>query len=188
MAPTILSFLGACISTLAALYIGWRNRQFNVRLARFENELGETMTARRICLTLGARALLIGERAGEIRRFLTVFDQLVEGDRLAEIDRRMSRFNAACDAFVEGWVELGSWRLGSVPLADGVDQLSNTLEIARLHMFLAAKDENHLLPTEALGDVERLAASIHGLCLRLADDLAFAPPLAIPKAARLDPV
>jgi hypothetical protein len=166
-----VALLAAAISTLAALYVGRRNREEGRHLAEFHNQLADAILRRQLCVTLGSRALLIGERAAEIRNAFASFEQLAPEDRKDEMRRRMDRLDLACDSFVESWVEAATWDLGIARLGLSVDELSNALEMVRLLALI--RDTNPARQSLALRDVDRIARSIHRLCAEIADGLAI---------------
>lgn len=164
------ALLAATISTLGALYVGRRGRWTSLHLAEFQKELADVVLWRQLCLTLGSRALLIGERAVELRNGAASLQQLPPKDRQGELRRRMDRFDLACDRFVESWVELAGWDLRPVRLGRLVDELSNALETARLLVLL---DEDIARQSLALREIDSVARSINGLCLETANSLVL---------------
>ncbi len=168
------AFLAATVSTLAALYVGRRNRGTSLRVAEFQKELAEVVQRRQLCLTLGSRALLVGERAAEVRSGAASFQQLSAAARQEETRRRMDRLDRACDGFVESWVEVAGWDLAPVRLGLLVDELSNALETARLLVVLDDVTQQSL----ALREVDRVARLINGLCFEMAKSLVM--PMANP--------
>lgn len=167
-----VALLAATISTLGALYVGRRGRGTSLQLAEFQKELAEVVVRRQLCLTLGSRALLVGERAAELRNGAASFRQVPPEDRQGEMRRRMDRLDLACDGFVESWVELAGWDLGTVRLGLLVDELSNALETARLLVLLDDVTQQSL----ALREIDRVARLVNDLSLEMAR--GFALPVA----------
>jgi hypothetical protein len=147
-------------------------------VAEFQKELAEVVQRRQLCLTLGSRALLVGERAADARSGAASFQQLPVTDRQEETRRRMDRLDRACDGFVESWVEVAGWDLAPARLGLLVDELSNALETARLLVVLDDITQQSL----ALREVDRVARLINGLCLEMAK--GFVMPTADHSAGR----
>lgn len=169
--PAVVALIAAAISTAGALYVGRRNREASRQVAEFQKELADVVVRRQLCLTLGSRALLVGERAAESRNGLTSLERLGSSGRRDEVRRRLDRLDLACDGFIESWVEVASWNLGPARLGLAVDELSNALETVRLLTLVAETDIAR--QSLALREVDRIARSIHRLCVEAADEFAL---------------
>lgn len=172
---SLLAVLGGAISTVGAIYVGWRNRTLNHRLARFQEQLADVVLKRQLCLALGSRALMVGERAAEVRRSLDVLARARTKVRIAEMEKRTERLDRACDALLESWTEVANWGLASDALRESVDRLNDTLETLRLGMLLTPGD-NHR-HAAALSATEDLATNCQRACRDSADKLV-SPSLA----------
>ena len=155
------ALLAATLSLLGTLYVGRRSRGAGIRLAEFQEELSEIVLQRQLCLGLGSRALLVGERAGELRNGIASLAELPVADREAELRRRRDRLDLACDGLVERWVEMAGREIGTLRLGRLIDELSNALEASRLSVIVEGDIARQSL---LLRDVDCVARSISAEC------------------------
>jgi hypothetical protein len=160
----------AAVSVTGAVYVGWRQRKMTLQIAEAQAALTSGILARQLCFALGARALVMGERAAELKRVLTSPADATHSLRRAEIVRRTERFDRACDAFLDAWSDLVSSSLQTDQLVSCVDELKDELETFRLRA-LSGREDGDL---SALVEVGRLA----GECR------AIAAGSALPRVAR----
>jgi hypothetical protein len=164
------ALLAAVLSTWGALYVGRRNRETGLHVAEFQKQVAAEVSRQQQLRTLGARALLIGERASELRNGSATFREVPSSVRTSEIQRRLTRLDTACDLFVESWVEFSGRVPDTTRLLRLVDELSNSLESVRLLVSMDDDSEQQVL---ALREVTQIARSVHRLCLEAANDVVM---------------
>jgi hypothetical protein len=124
-----------------------------LQIAEAQAALTSGILARQLCFALGARALVLAERAAELKRLLTSPTDTTRSLRRTEIVRRTERFDRACDAFLDAWSDLVSSSLQTDQLANCVNELKDELETFRLEVLSGREDRD----MSALAEVGRLA-------------------------------
>lgn len=168
---SVVPVIAALISTGGALYIGWRHRVLTRQVAEFQGELADVTTKRQMCLSLGAKLLLVAERANEVGRSLLLVTEGVEITQ-DEMAKRTERFDRACDSFIEAWTEVVGWRLATKEMYVRVKQVSDSIEVARLGILLDPGD--HDRHAGAFRAVAEQAHSCQRVCVGAADRLVAA--------------
>ena len=128
--------VGAAVSVLGAMYVGWRQRRLNQTLTRFQTKVAEEVFRRQLCLAFSSKAHVVMSRASEVNRMITAFAQLQPKARQRELERKTERLDRACDGFLEAWSDLLSAELTTPALVRSVDDFTEELEAARLQMLM----------------------------------------------------